>query len=468
MKTHKEVPPWQKSQPTSPSPTPTAAPSASPGREIAPGAATGPIAPGGQDEPACLCASCTCSGCHESCHNGHCTGCGDPTTSCNSYQHDEHKAASLSTAPQTAPAAAAAFDYSSLDQRTADALHAAERIILEARKAFWVEAAKAVAIAREALCGVATICRNSEHGTEDATNCRILRGNNQHSDKTFGAWCASLGITRKTAERLLQIHALLSASTAEERATLEAAGPSLLYAAAKPSAPPELVAAVKSGDITTHKEYQELLARYKQEKALRKQAEAEASQAANEAAEYSHEAGRQMAAVVKAQAAQAEAEDAARAAKKERQALEKLLAEADKQLEASRALTDSLRRANDRLGGENADLKEALKAQPIPATILDDEQVEAMARQRAQDLTAEAEAGREKIYRAYQWKLCGIVEQATAMINAAVNLVGPCVGRMDNEQYDKAMPKFISAVGILDSIVEEAISMRKDGARYEL
>ena len=41
---------------------------------------------------------------------------------------------------------------------------------------------------------------------------------------------------------------------------LEAASPSLLYAAAKPSAPAELVQAVKDGDITTHKQYQEALA----------------------------------------------------------------------------------------------------------------------------------------------------------------------------------------------------------------
>ena len=44
---------------------------------------------------------------------------------------------------------------------------------------------------------------------------------------------------------------------------MEAASPSLLYAAAKPSAPAELVQAVKEGDITTHKQYQELLAQLK-------------------------------------------------------------------------------------------------------------------------------------------------------------------------------------------------------------
>ena len=66
----------------------------------------------------------------------------------------------------------------------------------------------------------------------------------------------------------------------EEQATLEAASPSLLYAAAKPSAPPELVQAVKDGDITTHKQYQELLARYNAEKAAREKAEQERDESA--------------------------------------------------------------------------------------------------------------------------------------------------------------------------------------------
>mgnify|MGYP007125000112 CR=1 FL=1 len=49
-------------------------------------------------------------------------------------------------------------------------------------------------------------------------------------------------------------------SSPREQKVLEELSPSLLYAAAKPSAPAELVQGVKAGDITTHKQYQELLA----------------------------------------------------------------------------------------------------------------------------------------------------------------------------------------------------------------
>lgn len=165
---------------------------------------------------------------------------------------------------QAAPAAMAAFDYSGLDPRTADTLHAAERLIAEARRDYVVQLAQAVSIAHGALLPVA-ICDGHR------------MNHNQYSEKTFVQWCASVGLGKDTAYRLLQVAALLKGSTPEEQVVLEAASPSLLYAAAKPSAPAELVQAVKEGDITTHKQYQELLARLKASEAelARVQREAE-------------------------------------------------------------------------------------------------------------------------------------------------------------------------------------------------
>ncbi len=133
------------------------------------------------------------------------------------------------------------FDYSGLDGVTVDTLHLAENIIRSARQKYIIDLAGAVDMAHEELV------RNSD-------------GHNQHTEETFVAWCRSVGISKTTAYQLLQVQALLSGSTPEEQATLEAASPSLLYAAAKPSAPAELVQAVKDGDITSHKQYQEALA----------------------------------------------------------------------------------------------------------------------------------------------------------------------------------------------------------------
>ena len=145
----------------------------------------------------------------------------------------------------TGPTATAAFDYSGLDVRTVDTLHWAENRIRDSRRKYIADVAEAVAIVHDELCGtVVQILDNGQFAPkEDA----------------FRRWCESVGISKSTAYNLLQVNALLSGSTPEEQDTLAAASPSLLYAAAKPSAPADLVQAVKDGDITTHKQYQELL-----------------------------------------------------------------------------------------------------------------------------------------------------------------------------------------------------------------
>ena len=170
------------------------------------------------------------------------------------------------------PLVSSAFDYTGLDRPTADALRWAEREICDARRDYVARLAQAVHIAHDALCGgVVHNVDNSKHGN---------RG-----DAAFVSWCASVGLGKTTAYKLLQVAALLNGSTPEEQAVLEAASPSLLYAAAKPSAPAQLVEGVKSGDITTHKKYQELLAqlRDKEQELTDKQAEWEADRAATSA-----------------------------------------------------------------------------------------------------------------------------------------------------------------------------------------
>ena len=64
-------------------------------------------------------------------------------------------------------------------------------------------------------------------------------------------------------------------SSPRQQRVLKELSPSLLYAVAKPSAPAELVEQVKSGDITTHKQYQSALAQINPEKERADAAEAE-------------------------------------------------------------------------------------------------------------------------------------------------------------------------------------------------
>lgn len=144
------------------------------------------------------------------------------------------------------------FDYSGYSTSTVDTLHLAERMIREARRDYILKTAQAVALAHDELCS--TDVRNSDTGRFETPEASFL------------AWCRSVGVSKSTAYQLLQVNALMENSSPEELAVLKSAGPSLLYAAAKPSAPAELVQAVKEGEITTHKEYQALLAQLKAER----------------------------------------------------------------------------------------------------------------------------------------------------------------------------------------------------------
>lgn len=181
---------------------------------------------------------------------------------------------------------AAEFDYSGLDEQTVNDLHLAERECAAGRRlaeAGLRRMADGVAIAHEALV---PNWDNSKHGN---------RG-----EDTFRRWCESIGVSKSAAYRLLQVTALFDNSSPEQQKILDSLSPSLLYAAAKPTAPADLVQAVKSGDITTHKQYQDLLKENQQLRADRVNAlnAAAAAEAARDAAladvDGLHEQNRQL------------------------------------------------------------------------------------------------------------------------------------------------------------------------------
>lgn len=242
----------------------------------------------------CICSTCTCGGCKEECF-GNCHSCGHPVQECNSYQTEGEKHLTpahsadvdkpevpgtqttqdkpLTTVPDEMRPA---FDYSGLDAQTVDDLHFAEKEYQHGKKLAergLVHMGNAIASAHDALCG--TVVQQLDNGEDGA--CRTMRKarNNQHSEDTFKSWCLSISITKDTAYRLLQVAALMDHSSPRQQKVLKELSPSLLYAVAKPNAPAELVAQVKSGDITTHKQYQEALAQIKAEKERADSAEAE-------------------------------------------------------------------------------------------------------------------------------------------------------------------------------------------------
>lgn len=297
-----------------------------------------------------------------------------------------------------------AFDYSGLTDQTVEDLHFAENEYRHGKQMAergLVHMGNAIAAAHDALCGVVALCDNSKHGN---------RG-----EDTFRAWCVSIGITKDTAYRLLQVSALLDGSSPRQQKILKELSPTLLYAVAKPSAPAELVEQVKSGDITTNKQYQEALAQIKAEKERADAAETERDKllgAQNRAAwAESHiqdvEAQRDAALAdvqglteqnAKLQQSYHDADEGRIAARLqcqkaegERDRAEERAKDAENQLVGSRQVAEAAKLRGDKLKAEN----DALKKQPITA-VVDKEEVERQAREMAAEMTADLRAQLEQ------------------------------------------------------------------------
>lgn len=282
------------------------------------------------------------------------------------------------------------FDYSGLPEQTVATLHLAENGYLHGKKLAekgLVYMGDNIALAHDELCGVVAQCDNSKHGN---------RG-----EDSFRAWCLHIGITKDSAYRLLQVSALLDGSSPHQRAILEALPPTLLYAVAKPSAPPELVEKVKNGEVTTNKAYQDLLKENQQlrtdrveamnqadrERARADRAESERDKARADQLSTAKDCNRLglKASQEKDRADKAEARE--EEAWKLQSKAETRAQEAEKQLEGSRQVAEAAKRRADKWQAE----AESLKKQPITA-VVDEEEVERRANQLAHDIAEDLAA----------------------------------------------------------------------------
>lgn len=236
-----------------------------------------------------------------------------------------------------------------------------------------------------------------------------------HYQGSWGKWCAAVGISRDTGDRMVSVAAQCGNIQLEGKSILDVQPLKLLYAAAKPSTPEVVKQAVFTGDITTYKEYQELMAQLKAEKdradaaeksaqnarkenayfkELVKSAEAQTSKDAEkrEEAESRYESALADISGLKEQNAQLkERADSAEAREEEawkmQSKAEARAKNAEGQLSGSRQVAEAAKLRADKLQEENA----ALKKQPI-AAVVDEEEVERRANQRAHDIAEDLAA----------------------------------------------------------------------------
>ena len=315
------------------------------------------------------CETCRCPECSDDdCPQAHCDksdggmGCmapdedcptENPTDAAPAFPADAGAATQSLSAAEPASLAAEsaqpAFDYSGLDDQTVADLHLAEREYAGGKKMAEMglrRMADAVAIAHDVLCG--TVVHNVDNGQF------------AQKEDTFRRWCESIGVGKSTAYKLLQVSKLMDNSNPREQKVLEELSPSLLYAAAKPSAPAELVQAVKDGDITTHKQYQELLAEVRERDA--------------KIQELLDEQGAYISRTTEAEERAQKAEAAAREAQNER--------------DGARDALQAAKRRGDQWQ-EKAEARQArlqeLESRPIQTTAVDSDEVDRMVTQRLEE-----------------------------------------------------------------------------------
>lgn len=96
-----------------------------------------------------------------------------------------------------------------------------------------------------------------------------------HYKGSWGKWCTAVGISRDTGDRMVSVAAQCGNIQLEGKSIFDVQPMKLLYAAAKPSTPEAVKQAVFSGDITTYKEYQDIMGQLKAEQARADRAFAE-------------------------------------------------------------------------------------------------------------------------------------------------------------------------------------------------
>ena len=196
-----------------------------------------------------------------------------------------------------------------------------------------------------------------------------------HYKGSWGKWCAAVGISRDTGDNMVRVAEQFGNIQLEGKSIFDVQPMTLLYAAAKPSTPEEVKQAVFTGDITTYKEYQEVMAQLK----------AKEDELAKTQADLDHEISQNDALLDEKGRLLRECE----ASKKARMDAENRADTAEGSLTAAMADVQGLTEQNARLNAEKEKAEarahkaeDALKHQPITA-VVDEEEVDRRAAEKA-------------------------------------------------------------------------------------
>lgn len=273
-----------------------------------------------------------------------------------------------------------------------------------------------------------------------------------HYMGSWGKWCAAVGISRDTGDNMVRVAEQFGNIQLEGKSILDVQPMKLLYAAAKPSTPQEVKQAVFSGDITTYKEYQDLMAQLKAEKSRADSVEAQLEAAQADVTGLTEQNAKLQQSYHDADESRIAANLQRQKAEAERDKAEARAKNAEGQLEGSRQVAEAAKLRADKYKAEN----DALKKQPITA-VVDEEAVDRLAGEKAYeiaaDMTAEYKAQQEQDARdAYD----SVLMAGRSMLNTW-QIAKPSLRKLPPEQREAAANQLIRTLGQIQGEVSQCL-----------
>lgn len=278
-----------------------------------------------------------------------------------------------------------------------------------------------------------------------------------HYKGSWGKWCAAVGISRDTGDNMVRVAEQFGNIQLEGKSILDVQPMKLLYAAAKPSTPEPVKQAVFSGDITTYKEYQELMAQLKAKEDELAKTQSDLDHEISRSDELLDEKGRLLRECDAAKKARKDAEERADTAEGQLDAATadvqglteqnaRLHAEkeqAKKLVEAAEAREEEAWKMHDKAEKRAKAAEEALRHQPI-TTMVDEEETARRARKLFDDMTDELRTKNDQLGQENAALLRQLEEVKAANSydpEADYNTVCSCLKSID-DLWEMAFPAF--------------------------
>ena len=301
-----------------------------------------------------------------------------------------------------------------------------------------------------------------------AKHAHDLCANNKNG--TWGKWCDVVGISRDTGDNMVHIAERFGNIQIEGKPIFDVQPLKLLYAVAKPSAPAELVEQVKTGDITTYKEYQEAMAQIKAEKDRAAAAEAREEEAWNMVSKAQDEA---QTAKNDLDAALADVQGLTDQNAK----LQQSYHDADEGRIAARLQCQKAEGERDRAEERAKNAEDALKKQPITA-VIDEEEIDRLAAEKAWGLADARNAELAKDNANLKKQVAALRSRINDDAQADFEQANYCASLMraawDNSKasYSRLVGEdlestFQTICGTLNSIMEEASLLCRQPPDYD-